>query len=340
MNETYVAVLTPPGSSAIAVLAFRGPRAWATIRRHFQPSGAPLPDSVLKSGVRFGRFGDRHADEILLAIHNSEDFEIHCHGGRRMVESLVGLLRSAGITDVGWQQIPATGFANAAAAALLPFARTVRTATILLDQAQGAYDRAVASGTAADVLRRNAPVGRHLVNPWTIAIAGAPNAGKSTLLNALAGFARSVVSPTPGTTRDAVSVSLAFDGWPIDLVDTAGLRESPDAIEREGVDRARNAAAESDLCLWVVDATGPRPAFIAEVAGPLGRRPEDVLVVFNKCDLIAIPDMELPHAVRVSAVTGDGLAELISRVVSALVPNPPPPGEPVPFTPELCGRWQ
>jgi tRNA modification GTPase len=222
----------------------------------------------------------------------------------------------------------------------LPFAQTIRTAAILLDQAHGAYDRAItAGGTDHELLRRNARIGRHLVEPWTIAIAGAPNAGKSTLLNALAGFTRSVVSPLPGTTRDAVSVSLAFDGWPVEVIDTAGLRESPDAIEQEGVARAKDALATSDLCLCVVDATGSRPDSIGEVVKMLGRNAESILVVFNKCDLISIPDLELPEAIRISAATGQGLAELVSQIVSMLVPGPPRPGAPVPFTPELCDRW-
>jgi len=172
-----------------------------------------------------------------------------------------------------------------------------------------------------------------------VAIAGAPNAGKSSLLNALAGFARCVVSPIPGTTRDAVRVSLAFDGWPVDLIDTAGVRDSPDALEAEGVERARAAAAESDLVVWVVDATGPRPKSARDVADLLGPANDRFLVVFNKIDVAAVPADELPEAIRVSAVTGSGLAELGARIVAALVPDPPAPGDPVPFTPERCDRW-
>jgi tRNA modification GTPase len=147
------------------------------------------------------------------------------------------------------------------------------------------------------------------------------------------------VSPFPGTTRDAVSVSLAFDGWPVDLVDTAGLRDSPDALESEGVERARVAAVGSDLVLWVVDATGPRPGSVPEVAGALGIEDDRVLVAFNKTDVSDMPPDEFPEAVRVSAVTGHGLADLAARIVAALVPHPPAPGDPVPFTPEQCDRW-
>jgi tRNA modification GTPase len=134
-------------------------------------------------------------------------------------------------------------------------------------------------------------------------------------------------------------VSLAFDGWPVDVIDTAGLRESADALEGEGVSRARNAIETSDVCVWLVDATGPRPDSLADVARLLDRDSRSVIVAFNKCDLVEVPADELPEALRLSAATGQGLSELAGRIVAALVPDPPRPGEPVPFTPALCARW-
>jgi tRNA modification GTPase len=326
MSTTQVAVLTPPGSAAIAVLSVRGPNAWTIVRRYFRPARGPLPDTP-SAGFRFGRFGDTATDEVVLVVRQPDWFEVHCHGGRRVVEWLLGLMTSSGATEATWSELPAPEFADPRAAALLPFARTVRTASILLDQAHGAF---LQSSPDDEVARRNAAVGRHLVEPWTVAIAGPPNAGKSTLLNALAGFSRSVVSPIPGTTRDAVSVSLAFDGWPVDLIDTAGMRETLDALELEGVERARQMVAASDLCLWVVDATEPLPHSVELIGG------HRVLAVINKCDVAVVPNYVLPNAIRISAATGQGLAELATRIVQTLVPSPPRPGEPVPYTPELC----
>ena len=339
MSATTAAVLTPPGSAAVAVLVIRGPDAWPVLRRLFRTAAGSSLEAPPTRFV-FGRLGEQTADEVILAPVGPDAFEVQCHGGPQVVSWLLGLLRTNGVAEASESRADT-------AAALLPLARTVRTAGILLDQAHGAYDRAEqavrAGGPDADrlreVLRRNARVGRHLVEPWTVAIAGAPNAGKSSLLNALAGFARSVVSAVPGTTRDAVSVSLAFDGWPVDQVDTAGLRESTDVLEAEGVSRARAATANSDLVLWVVDVTGPLSGSVGEVAGAVGVPTDRVLIVLNKVDLVDGTSTALPDGIRVSAVTGAGLSDLVARVVQILVPQPPDPGDPVPFTPELCDRW-
>jgi tRNA modification GTPase len=317
------------------------------LRELFQPTAGRLPEAPVEHGLWFGRFGERAADEVIVVAQSASDYELHCHGGRQVVAWVLEVLRSRGVLEEPWADRPNDRFADPAAAAILPFARTVRTAGILLDQAQGAYARALAAVATGDpesaaivaTLRRNARVGRHLVKPWRVAIAGAPNAGKSSLLNALAGFDRSVVSPIPGTTRDAVHASLAFDGWPVEVFDTAGLRAAADVLEAEGVTRAHEAVRESDLVVWVVDVTGPRPAAAGDIAGLLGIPRDTVLVAFNKIDLTEVPADELPEAVRMSARTGGGVPALAGAIAARLVPEPPSPGEPVPFTPAECDRW-
>ncbi len=97
--------------------------------------------------------------------------------------------------------------------------------------------------------------GERLRDGLVVAIAGPPNAGKSTLLNRLARREAAIVSPFPGTTRDVIEVHLDLEGFPLTLLDTAGIRESDDPVEREGVVRARTRAAQADLVLWVVDAS-------------------------------------------------------------------------------------
>jgi tRNA modification GTPase len=150
----------------------------------------------------------------------------------------------------------------------------------------------------------------------TIVVAGPPNAGKSSLINALAGRDVAIVAPTPGTTRDPVEARIVAGSLPVTLIDTAGLRESPDPIEAEGVRRARARAASADLVLAVTDASCPVP-FPLEATVP-------VLAIANKTDLAPAPAALLP----VSALTGAGLPELRARIaemVGAIAASAGPP---------------
>src|SRR5262249_4387062 len=239
------------------------------------------------------------------------------------------------------------GTLGAQAAVALAEARPVRTAAILLDQQQGALTRAVGAILTAlqadDVeeaqqllaeLVRHGNVGRHLTRPWRVVVAGAPNVGKSSMVNALAGFPRCVVAPTPGTTRDLVTTLIAVEGWPVELVDTAGLRKEAGPLEAQGIDLARTAATTADLCLWVLDASAP-PAWPDDDTHPSPAR--NVCIVINKIDRPAAWDLDqVAGAVRVSARTGAGLGELCQTVADRLVPEPPPPGVAMPFLPSLC----
>src|SRR3954462_4323962 len=130
--------------------------------------------------------------------------------------------------------------------------------------------------------------GERLREGLWVAIAGPPNAGKSTLLNRIARREAAIVSPYAGTTRDVIEVHLDLEGYPVTLLDTAGIRDSDDSVEQEGVRRARARAAEADLVLWVVD--GSEPLADGAGAGPLAEAglPADqaLWIVENKADLI------------------------------------------------------
>ena len=343
--SAQVACLTPAGSAAIAVIALRGDDAWALVHRLFRPaSKKPLPVQPLERASWFGHIGEGAGDEVIVAVPSllpEPTIEIHCHGGRQVVQWFIDLLKNEG----GVEAAPATVAAANDAWALLPHAKTLRTASILFDQAQGAFDRAVdAIHTALkenrtadalairDELTRYESVGRHLIEPWQVAIAGAPNAGKSSLLNALAGYQRSVVAPIPGTTRDVVTATLAFDGWPVEIADTAGLREGRDELETEGIARAHKQLIEADLCLWVIDITGNEPQSVESFAAENAIRSERVLPVLNKIDQPPAWDVSrFPDAIRISATIGIGIDALIRELVDMLVPDPPPAGAAVPF---------
>jgi tRNA modification GTPase len=188
----------------------------------------------------------------------------------------------------------------------------------------------ILDGVTATVRELQAEIGRHLADNrrgerlrdgLSVAILGPPNAGKSSLLNVLARRDAAITSATAGTTRDVIEVHLDLGGYPAILADTAGLREPGDAIEAEGVRRARARAAEADLKLMVLDATRPEEATGAVRA----LLDAETLVVANKIDLavnekaIAWADrLGAAPALRISVKTGAGLEALLSRLTDEL----------------------
>ena len=160
-----------------------------------------------------------------------------------------------------------------------------------------------------------------------VAILGRPNAGKSTLFNALAGAHRAIVTDTPGTTRDLVTEVVDIHGLPVTLVDTAGLRVQPaDAVETEGIARARAAAAVADLLLIVLDGSRPLDAEDHAIMDETALRPH--VTVVSKADLPAAWTMKDRGAILVAPPTGRGLEELRTTIVDALSADSPAPDTP------------
>ena len=168
-----------------------------------------------------------------------------------------------------------------------------------------------------DTLLADAARGRMIREGFTVAIVGRPNAGKSSLFNALAGAPRAIVTDVPGTTRDLISERIEIAGIPVTLVDTAGLRvtaENP--IEEEGIARARLAAEAADVVVAVVDRSQP---LAEDDRAAVDRAQTDRrVIVANKSDLRPAWDAAELAAVSVSALTGDGLDELRERVLEAV----------------------
>lgn len=340
------ALLTSPGRGAVATIAVAGDRCSECVGQFFHPAaGKPLagfPIGRIVFGHWRGAAGDV-GEEIVVCRTAEDTVEIHCHGGRAAVDAVLRSLQSAGCEIASWQDWIAKSTPDPIAAeahVALAAAPTAKTARILFDQYHGALregiERIFSHCAAARVERAVAElrelhgrsrIGLHLCQPWRVVLAGAPNVGKSSLLNAIVGFARSIVFDQPGTTRDVLTAASAIDGWPVELADTAGLRAVGDDIEQQGVVRARSTADAADLLLLVFDLTSP---WRDEDQALLDAYP-DALVIHNKCDLAESAD-DRPAGLRVSALRGTGVEPLVSAIAQHLVPDPPPPGAAVPFT--------
>lgn len=158
-----------------------------------------------------------------------------------------------------------------------------------------------------------------------IALSGATSVGKSTLFNRLLGRERAIVSPVPGTTRDTLEETVDLDGIPVTLVDTAGVRESEDPLEAEGVRRARAAAREADVVILVLDAGRGLHADEREaLAAQNSRDGAKTIVVANKVDVLAARSQPLPwpSALPLSARTGEGVEALRGAIRSAVYGAP------------------
>lgn len=300
--------LTPPGRGGVALVALEGPGAAALL------AGAlsrPLP---AVGGVVVGRLLD-HAgapvDEVLVARGGDEAFEVGCHGGPAVVDAVLDALRARGAGDGAAP--PDEDRLAAEARALLPRATTALGAKVLLSGALGRAVRALLARASGDGdprpglerLLATAPLGRALLAPPRVAVVGPPNAGKSSLVNALVGRERAIVDAAAGTTRDALEVPVDLDGVPALLVDTAGDREAEDPVERAGVARAREVGATAALRLVVVDG-------LTGVELPAA---DPKLVVRTKRDLTGAGDL--------SSTTGEGLDALRAELRRALVGEAP-----------------
>jgi tRNA modification GTPase len=336
----------------------------------FVPARGRKLSDISVGRIVLGRWGDVAAatEELVVCRRAPDRIEVHCHGGVATVRAIIDRLVDNGCCPTSWQDWlhkTSRDPIQASAQIALADAPTARTAAILLDQYHGALSGAIREAIAAlsstnasraaeilDAVLAYRDVGSHLTTPWHVVLVGRPNVGKSSLVNALAGFQRSIVSHQPGTTRDVVTLETAIDGWPVQLADTAGLRATADELESAGVERAVVSLTNADLVVTVSDASSPSEPSAKEFVGSIRWIwPPRVIHVRNKSDLCTAPDRVRAMQVGgnaggwaevrtpgesarllTSAVTGEGIGELISAIGQALVPTAPPAGSAVPFT--------
>ena len=348
MSETpslRVVQLTPPGRGAVATLLIEGPQAVEAVGARFRArNGRPL-NCLSSDRLVVGRFGPGVGEEVVVRRRSDLGVELHCHGGLAAVAMIENTLIELGGRTVAWQQWIVDHHEDpiaADASLALAEARTPRTASILLDQFHGALRRAMQSIDKAlgagntqpaneqiETLLARSGVGLHTVRPWRVVLAGGPNVGKSSLINALVGYPREIGHPSPGTTRDVLTAETVVDGWPVQLSDTAGLDRGTDPIGQAGIRLAREKLAEAELVVLVFDLSTPW----SESDQTLAEAWPKALCVHNKSDLPPAAGPR-PLGLAVSAITGSGLVMLLRAMADRLVAEPPPPSAAVPFTAE------
>jgi tRNA modification GTPase len=353
--DTIIALATPPGRSALALIRLTGP---ASCSIAASLAGRPLP---FRRPIHTPlSYGGSVMDDVVMTCwqgpnsYTGEDtVEISCHGNPLIVDAIIQACCHRGARLARGGEFTERAFLNeridlTQAEAVMDLIqatseRALRAARVLQEGNLGnvvrnmieallqllahleAYidfpeeDIDPETGSAfqnriddliaqLDKLLETAPEGRHLREGFQVVLCGAPNAGKSSLLNALLHRDRAIVSPIPGTTRDTIEETITLAGMTVRLVDTAGLRDDADAVEQLGIARTRDALAGADLIIHLVDPSDPHPA-----PSP-GNAP--TLHCFTKCDLhTGETDGE---TLRLSSVTGEGLDRLQERIISHL----------------------
>ena len=359
LSDPIVALATPPGRSAVALIRLSGHGAFDVAAGALRPFHPDPPRTVRRVQVVHPATG-APVDDALAACfraarsYTGEDLvELSTHGGLLVPAAAVAALVAAGARParpgeftrravlngkLDLLQAEATsdlidaGSPAQARRALHQLDRGLSTRlgelrTELLelealiayeidfpeeDEGPVAPERVERAWRAARDriagLLDTAPEGERLREGALLVIAGRPNVGKSSLFNALLGTERAIVTEIPGTTRDAVEAHAVLEGFPFRLVDTAGLRESDDRVERLGIEVSRKYLAAADLVLFCRDAgcetrDTQSQEFLASCRAP-------VVEVMTKIDLTGRPTSRSPDGLNVSVVTGEGLAEL------------------------------
>ena len=349
--SSFVSRLTPHGRGAVATIRVNGVDAARDLATMFQPRGSYDIETVANWRICFGKWvtGAATDEELVLCRKSESTFDLHCHGGNTMVNAIMASFVDIGYAAVDWKKISESTDEDqwqVEARHALTKALTEKTAGYLarqLDQRwSNEFDqigRWVNESKTELALERIEELfswydfARHLVQPWRVVIAGHPNVGKSSLINLLLGFNRSIVQDQPGTTRDVVSADTVIDGWPIQLFDTAGQRVTDDEIELSGVKRAQIAAQQADLLIWVADVTRMESFDIPHGIDV------NYLIVANKIDLADEHSNESPKQLDSLIVTSctdqTGIDRLIARIAKQLVPQLPPNDIPLVFNESL-----
>ncbi len=305
-------VLTPAGAAAIAVVRLSGPGARGFIESHFT---SPLAAGRAIHGRFLGSKAEVIDDPVAVLDEDGRSVDLNLHGGPWVVRAVLELAERGGFEIVATDRLPLPSLAVDASSEIecevlthLPMAKTELALRVLLAQTE-AWKRIDRDAAAApEEARRQCLRDRSLhwlLNTPRVAIVGEPNVGKSTLANQLFAQERSITADVPGTTRDWVGEIANIDGLAVMLLDTPGVRETDDPIERIAIERSGAEVKHADLVIIVLDAMRP---IEPEQPFPHGRHSNAILVI-NKTDR-GTPSGLPAGAITTVATTGAGIDAL------------------------------
>ncbi|MFC1782548.1 GTP-binding protein [Planctomycetota bacterium] len=346
--STLAALVTPPGVAAIAVVQIVGPNSIDVLEKIFRPHQSDRLGDCTAERLIYGTVYENEdvIDKVIVACDPEKQIvDINCHGGPRVVQRLLLLLRKHDVQITTWRQLhPADSIADEVAQTL-PCAKTTLVVRAIAAQHPGgltAWCQAAINTLANDsksLLQLKGEIGRLLgtfrlaqrfLTPPTVVLVGPVNVGKSTLANALTGKTQSLVADMPGVTRDWTSQLTEVGGLAINLIDTAGRRESSDQIEQQALARADDMIERADLVILTVEADGNVEAQVDELSAELPAF-TDIIIVVNKIDLHPnLPDRD--DFIYISALKETNLDHLRLAICSHFGLAHYNPADPLVFT--------
>ena len=366
-SQFLVSRLTPSQPGALGIVGISGDRACSVLDAYFHPFKDTSIDLLEVDSIAVGQWNhellsggegiglsskrvSQRLECIVLVRTGVHRWEIHSHGGSAVVRSLINSFVSAGADEVSWDAWLAcekkdskqTGIRKQLAqvdgwhaAQILTrqisgsFQKDIRQVQQVLDTRPRCQDQLAMAKAVIHRLERASRVGLRLTQPWRVVLLGPVNAGKSSLINALAGYDRSIVSPHAGTTRDVLEARVVIDGWSFDFIDTAGFhlvgnqKKELSDIERRGISRAVVEASNADLMLQIhpLDQSPVDVSLIQDFGDDLPQ----CINVGTKLDISCNKDFYKKASpetlVRTSSRTGQGIGHLMQVVLETLVPE-------------------
>lgn len=347
---TYATKLTGNLASAVGVVAVSGPAASEAVLKCWKSASGKT--ELVLNRVYYGQWIGppeqlhENTEDVVLCRVGTDTIEIHCHGGSAVLDRILKDLASSSKVTLGprpsadeQDQVTKDAWRE------LQQAKTINAVHLLLTQANGKLAAAIQDlindrsasveqkQSACETLIARGRVGLLISQAPEVVILGPPNAGKSTLINRLLGWERAIVDPTPGTTRDVLREEISLEGWPLVILDTAGLRNSTDSIEMEGISKAIHLADKANCILLLVDGEIGWTQRHQEVFDQYG---DKVIAVLTKLDLFDVrreqkTDGSPDDAIAISALTGQGIESLVNSLIAKLGYDASVLNEAVPF---------